>query len=222
MPAMSVVRHPPYRIATRRLVVRCWNPGDAAALHEAVVESREHLLPWMPWAADEPHDLDRRIEILRMFRGRFDLGEEYTYGVFDPKEQRVLGGTGLHTRAGAGAFEIGYWTRAGETQRGIATEVAAALTRVAFELLRVDRVEIRAEPTNRASLAIPRKLGFAREARLRRRHIAADGERRDLVVWTLFASTYRKSAVMKTPVRAWDAAGREIRWPKRVKRATRA
>ncbi len=216
---MSVLRHPPYRIATRRFVVRCWNPEDAPRLHDAITESRDHLLPWMPWAADEPHDLDRRIELLRMFRGRFDLGEEYPYGVFDADEGRVLGGTGLHTRAGAGAYEIGYWTRAGETRRGVATEVASALTRVAFELLEVDRVEIRAEPTNRASLAIPRKLGFAREARLRRRHLAADGARRDLVVWSLFASGYPRSAAAKAPVRAWDAAGREVRWPKRRRRA---
>ena len=88
---MSVLRHPPYRIATPRLVLRCWNPDDAPRLHEAITESHEHLLPWMPWAADEPHDIDRRIEILRIFRGRFDLGEEYVYGIFDPEERRVLG-----------------------------------------------------------------------------------------------------------------------------------
>lgn len=212
---MSVLRHPPYRIATPRLVLRCWNPDDAPRLHEAITESHEHLLPWMPWAADEPHDLDRRIEILRIFRGRFDLGEEYVYGIFDPEERRVLGGTGLHSRAGPGAYEIGYWTRSGETRRGIATEAAAALTRVAFELLRVDRIEIRVEPTNRASLGIPRKLGFEREARLRRRHVAADGERKDLVVWSMFAPDYPRSPVVKTKVRAWDAAGREVPWKPR-------
>jgi RimJ/RimL family protein N-acetyltransferase len=207
---MTPTRHPPYRIRTERLVVRCWNPEDAAPLHEALAESRDHLLPWLPWAAEEPTSLDRKIEMLRLFRGRFDLGEEFVYGVFDAKERRVLGGAGLHSRVGPSAYEIGYWIRAGETRRGLATEVAAALTKVAFVVLEVDRVEIRVEPTNEASLAIPKKLGFEREGTLRRRHPSVDGSMKDLVVWSLFATSYAKSPAAKTHLQAWDAGAREI------------
>src|SRR5262245_61224558 len=106
---MTATRHPPYRIRTERLVVRCWSPEDAAPLQEALIESRDHLLPWLPWAAEEPTSVDRKIEMLRLFRGRFDLGEEFVYGVFDKRERRVLGGAGLHSRVGPSAYEIGYW-----------------------------------------------------------------------------------------------------------------
>lgn len=210
---MSAVRHPPYRIATKRLVIRCWNPDDAPRLAEALADSRERLLPWLPWAADEPRPLDDRVELLRTFRGRFDLGEDFTYGILDPKERRVLGGTGLHTRAGADALEIGYWIRTGHTGRGLATEAAAALTKVCFELLRLDRVEIRAEPDNDASLAIPAKLGYAREGRLKRRLPGADGTKRDVVICSLFAADYPRSPAAKSKLRAWDAAGRELLAP---------
>ncbi|MFN8177369.1 MAG: GNAT family protein [bacterium] len=207
---MAVTRHPPYRLATDRVVVRCWDPADAPRLTEALSESRDHLLPWLPWAVDEPTTLDRKVELLRQFRRRFDLGEEFVYGVFDPDETRVLGGAGLHTRAGPCGLEIGYWIRTGETRRGLATEVTAALTKAAFVLLDVDRVEIRVEPTNEASLAIPKKLGFEREAVLKRRHPSVGGALKDLVVWTLFASAYPASPVARTRLRAWDAAGREL------------
>lgn len=207
---MTATRHPPYRIATERLLVRCWSPEDAAPLHEALAQSRDHLLPWLPWAVEEPTTIERKIEMLRLFRGRFDLGEEFVYGVFDRKETRVLGGAGLHARVGAGAYEIGYWIRAGETRRGLGTEVAGALTKVAFSVLDVDRVEIRVEPTNDASLAIPKKLGFDREATLRRRHPSLDGSLKDLVVWSLFATSFAKSPAAKMRLRAWDAGGREI------------
>lgn len=210
---MSSVRHPPYRIATKRLVIRCWNPDDAPRLSEALAESRDELLPWLPWAADEPRPLDDRVELLRSFRGRFDLGEDFTYGIFDPKERSVLGGTGLHTRAGPDALEIGYWIRTGRTGRGLATEAAAALTRVCFELLGLDRVEIRAEPGNDASLAIPAKLGFAREGMLRRRLPGGDGTKRDVVVCSLFAAEYPGSPASKVRLRAWDAAAREMDVP---------
>ena len=46
-------------------------------------------------------------ERLRGFRARFDLGQDFIYGVFNAEENRLLGGTGLHTRAGQGAREIG-------------------------------------------------------------------------------------------------------------------
>jgi hypothetical protein len=36
----------------------------------------------MPWAAAEPKPLEEKAELLRVFRGRFDLGEDFVYGIF--------------------------------------------------------------------------------------------------------------------------------------------
>lgn len=88
-----------YRIETERLVLRCWNPVDARLLSEAVQMSLDHLKPWMPWAHEESQALADRVELLRKFRGKFDLGEMYVFGVFNPEETEVWGGTGLHLRA---------------------------------------------------------------------------------------------------------------------------
>ena len=111
----------------------------------------------------------RQASALREFRGRFDLGEDFVYGIFSRDESEVVGGTGLHTRVGDDALEIGYWIRKSRIGRGFATEATAALTRVAFDVCDVDRVEIRVDPANERSSAIPRKLAFTEEATLRRR-----------------------------------------------------
>lgn len=95
----------PYRIHTTRLTIRCWEPRDAPLLKDALDTSLDHLRPWIPWAADEPKPLDEKAELLRTFRGRFDLGEDFLYGIFTHDETEVVGGTGLHTRVGSGAFE---------------------------------------------------------------------------------------------------------------------
>jgi RimJ/RimL family protein N-acetyltransferase len=203
------VQRPPYRIVTDRLVLRCWQPADAPLLKEAVDASLEHLRPWMPWAHEHPQPLDATVELLRTFRGRFDLGEDFVYGIFDTAEERVVGGSGLHTRLGAGALEIGYWIRADAAGRGLATETAAALTRAAFEFAAVDRVEIHVDPANERSLRIPRRLGFAEEATLRRRlPPEPGGEPRDVVVFTLFADGWRGSPVGEVRLSAFDALGR--------------
>ncbi len=210
---MSPVEHPPppYLIRTERLVVRCWEPRDAPLLKNALDESLDHLRPWMPWAADEPKPLEDKAELLRQFRGRFDLGEDFVFGIFDRGESEVIGGTGLHTRVGPGAVEIGYWIRASRVGQGYAREATGALTRVAFRVCGVDRVEIRIDPANAASLRIPRRLGFREEATLRRRLPDATGApSRDAVVFTLFADELGSSPAGGVELEAFDVLGRVV------------
>jgi len=180
-------RDPPYRIRTERLLLRCWNPSDAPLLKDAIDSSLENLGRWMPWAREEPTSVEEKAELLRGFRGRFDLGQDFVYGIFNLDEAEVVGGTGLHTRAGDDALEIGYWIRDSRVGNGFASEAAAALTRVAFEVCGVDRVEIRVDPANTTSLAIPRRLGFGEEGTLRRRLPGGSEGPSDLTIFSLFA-----------------------------------
>jgi RimJ/RimL family protein N-acetyltransferase len=184
-------------------------------LKEAVDSSLEHLLPWMPWARDEPQSIDSKVELLRRFRGDFDLGTNFVYGIFSPDESEALGGTGFHLRAGEDAFEIGYWIRASATRRGLVTESSAALTRVAFEVCGVDRVEIHVDPANEASLGVPRKLGFREEATLRRRlpPYQAGEPRRDETIFTMLGEDVAASPVAAVELTAYDAAGRRLTVP---------
>ena len=156
---------PPYVIRTERLTLRCWEPGDAPLLGEALDSSLDHLRPWMPWADDEPTPLDERIDRLRRFRGMFDLGQNFIYGLFTRDETEVVGGSGLHPRVGEGALEIGYWLRTSRVGAGLAREAAAALTCVAFRVCEVDRVEIRIDPANERSLGSPARSASRRRAR---------------------------------------------------------
>jgi RimJ/RimL family protein N-acetyltransferase len=203
---------PPYRVETERLVIRCWEPRDAPLLKSAVDSSLEHLRPWMPWAYDEPQTLPEKIELLRGFRGRFDLGEDYVYGIFSPRETEVLGGSGLHTRVGADAFEIGYWVTAAAAGRGYATETTAALTRVGIELAGADRIEIRVDPANEASMKVPRKVGFTEEATLRRRLPGRrpGDEARDSVIFSLLREDLPSSPAAAVSYTAYDAASRLV------------
>jgi RimJ/RimL family protein N-acetyltransferase len=97
--------NPAYRLQTERMVIRCWQPVDAPLLKEAIDASLDHLRPWMPWAENEPEPLPAKVQRLRSFRGKFDLGQDFVYGIFNLDESRVLGGTGLHPRIGAKALE---------------------------------------------------------------------------------------------------------------------
>jgi RimJ/RimL family protein N-acetyltransferase len=199
----------PYRIETERLVVRCWEPRDSPLLKEAVDASLDHLRAWMPWAAEEPQTPEEKVDLLRSFRSQFDAGENFVYGIFSADESEVLGGTGLMPRIGPGGLEIGYWVRTSAVRRGIATEASAVQTRVGFEICEADRIEIRIEPRNEASLGIPRKLGFVEEATLRRRLVGRKDEPlRDVTIFTLFREDF--DPAIAPDIRAFDVCGKQL------------
>lgn len=201
--------NPAYRIETKRLVVRCYNPSDARMLAESVTESLEHLRPWMPWVYGEPEPLAEKVQRLKRFRGLFDLGQDFIYGIFNPDESKLLGGTGLHTRLGDSGLEIGYWIHKGYVNQGLVTESTAALVKVAFELIHVHRVEIHCDPSNFASAAIPRKLGFAHEGTLRAKSHFLDSWS-DSMIWGLLESEYPDSPSSKAEIRSFDADGQQV------------
>ena len=195
---------PPYRMETARLVVRCWQPTDAAALKEALDPSVEHLRPWLPWAHEEPKPLAEKAELLRTFRGMFDLDQDYIYGILERDESRVLGGTGLHTRLTDDAREIGYWIRRDAEGHGYITETVSALTRVGFELGGLSRIEIRCNPDNHRSAAVPRRLGY--------RHVDTvddtDGE--PTMIWALDVAGYAGSPAAELDLAAFDVLGERL------------
>lgn len=201
---------PAYRIVTQRLIIRCPQPSDTFLLDNAIRESLDHLLPWMLWAKHEPVSLQERIEYLRKVRGNFDLGVDYGYLIFDLSENNLLGGTGLHTRLGQEAREIGYWIHKKQINQGFATEVSAALTKVAFAIDHINRVEIHCDPRNLRSASVPRKLGFIHEATLHHHLVNTAGKLRDSMIWTLFEHDYPTSLAAQADIQAYDVIGRRI------------
>ena len=201
--------NPAYRIETKRLVVRCYNPEDASLLAESVAESVEHLRPWMPWVYAEPEPLEEKSQRLKRFRGMFDLGQDFVYGIFNPDETKLLGGTGLHTRLGPDALEIGYWIHKEFINQGLVTESTAALIKVAFEVIHIHRIEIHCDPANSASAAIPRKLGFTHEGTLRGNTRFLDLWR-DSMIWGLLESEYPESPSAKAGIKVFGANGQQV------------
>ena len=146
-------------IAAGVLELRRYDISDAAALHDAITKSVEHLRPWMPWIAGEPLTLHERERLITdVFEAGWNDGSDYVYGIFNAGT--LVGGCGLHRRIGGRGLEVGYWVAAAHTRRGFATGAARALTEAAFGLSEIDHVEIHHDKANVHSGAIPAKLGY--------------------------------------------------------------
>jgi RimJ/RimL family protein N-acetyltransferase len=175
----------PYRIETPRLVIRNYHPADAPLLKQAVDRSLAHLKPWMPWAQNGPEPLAVKQQQLRFFRAQFDLDTDYTFGIFNPSETLLLGGTGLHKRGGDYRLEIGYWIDAQSVGQGYVTEAVKALVYAAFHYHGVKGIDICCDPRNHASYAVAQRCGFTHKETLSGKDLTPDGKPRDTMVWCM-------------------------------------
>ncbi|MCA9286471.1 MAG: GNAT family N-acetyltransferase, partial [Phycisphaerales bacterium] len=201
---------PAYVVRTPRLVVRCWAPEDGASLAAAIDASLPELRIWMPWALAHPTPVSEQSVYPRRCRGQFDLDQDYAYGIFATDGTTVVGGSGLHLRVGPDAREIGYWIATPHTGRGYATEIVLALTKVAFLVDGVERIEIKVAVGNDASNAVARKAGFRHEAILAARCEMPGGGKSDAHQWVLLRSGFAATPAAELPIEAFDAAGRQL------------
>ena len=148
----------PEEIAAPPLVLRRWRVTDGPGLLAAVERSRPELRRFMPWATAAPTLAS--VEDYLRDAWTATPPETFGFGLFEAGGE-LVGAFGLHGRRGPGVLEIGYWVRSDRTGRGYATAGARALTGVAFDCFPlIDRMEIRCDPANLASAAIPPKLGY--------------------------------------------------------------
>ena len=190
MDTQPILVEVPEELHGERIVVRPYRREDAVALWDAVQESREHLAPWLPWVQGYRSLDDARAYVARA-HARWELREDMAYGIFAREDGRLLGGTGLHDIDWSlRTFEIGYWIRRTAVGRGYVSEAVQALTRLAFEQLGANRVQIRIQPRNERSRCVAEGLGFLLEGTLRRSAPGVDGTARDMHVYALIPEDY--------------------------------
>lgn len=168
-----------------RVIMRPLTQASAEDFFGAVVESREHLLPWLPWATKYTTIEDARDFFNRM-RAKWLLREGFNAGLWDARTFRFVGGCALHPQDWAvPSFEIGYWLRVGATGHGYITEAVKLVTDYAFDMLGAQRVAIQCDARNERSAAVPRRLGFVHEATLRNTAVAYDDILRSTLIFAL-------------------------------------
>ncbi len=185
-------------------------PSDAALRKDAVDSSGAFLEQFFPPTPEGRMSLDAHAAQIRKLRGSFDLDQDRAHGAFEPETGRMLGEGGLLKRAGIEALELAYWFRRDATGQGLATEMASALVKTAFEFDKVKRLDLFCAPDNERSAAMARRLGFTFEGRLRDRQLAPHHPRGDLLSFTLLASEYPQTRAHQLPLEAFDFLGRRI------------
>ncbi len=198
-----------YEIHTDRLIIRCYKPSDALSLKTAIDQSLDHLLPWMPWAKNEPEELSQKVERLRKYRGQFDLDLSYTYWIFEKDNKTLVWSSWYHNSSETWSLEIWYWIRLSHIGKWFATEVTKALTKTWFEMLSLECIHIHCDSKNERSANIPQKLWFTKEATLKVNEKDDNWNRKEKLIWKMFSETYQKCP-FEISLRFYDECWDEI------------
>jgi len=174
----------PDAFQTDRFTLRCYRPGDGAALSEAVNASYDHLKTYMAWV--KPHQDEEESErLVRQFRARWLQATDFVIGAFAPDGSRLLGGCGYHLREGGlevRSAEMGMWIRGDRAGAGLGTDVLRALLDWGFsDTWPWLRLSWRCDTRNLASIRVAEKAGLAHEGVLKSHLLSPQGERRDTV-----------------------------------------
>jgi hypothetical protein len=82
--------------------------------------------------------------------------------------------------------------------------------RVAFEIDRVERVEIHCSPNNKRSASIPKKLGFTHQETKKAAPGADSDTPLESMIWTLVQQDYPTSPAAQAKIQAYDVVGRQL------------
>ncbi len=184
--------HLPERLVGERVIVRPWEEADGPGLWDAIDHSREHLEAWMPWV-DRYHNPDDALAYTRRARAYWLLRDDLPVAIVEKATGRIVGGSGLHKPDWTyRLFEVGYWLRANAEGHGYATETVQLLTRMAFDTLEANRVEVRVDVDNTRSCAVVERLDFVLEGTLRRKMWSPRGVPADMHVYALIEREYHE------------------------------
>ncbi|MFN2527995.1 MAG: GNAT family N-acetyltransferase [Candidatus Baltobacteraceae bacterium] len=150
-----------------RTEIRPVHAHDAEDLFALVTKNHEHLYAWMDWLPQGGVTRENIRDFVR--RSERAAREQTEHNAVIVQNGEIIGCTGFPEIDWNDSWaHIGYWLDKEHTGKGVVTRAVGALTTYAFEALELNRVEIRCAATNRASAAIPARLGFVHEGTLRR------------------------------------------------------
>lgn len=169
--------------------IRPYALEDAEARYHVVIESQEHLLPWIPWAKN--YTLDACKKWIEKAHESWQKEKDYCFAITDENDQ-YMGEVKL-LNVQRDYFEnkaaAAYWIGKSYVGKGIAGDALKWVAQFAFRELKLSRVEVMIMPENEKSLRVARKAGAKEEGLLRNQWIF-EGEPQEVILFSFIPSDF--------------------------------
>ncbi|SDC90898.1 ribosomal-protein-alanine N-acetyltransferase [Paenibacillus sp. UNCCL117] len=173
---------------TARLALEGLDEGDSGRVLDFVQRNREFLTPWEPSRAEHYYTMEQQARLLREEDAGMAAGLLFKLWIskLDEPEGRLIGSVSLSNivRGCFHSCHLGYKMDQDELNRGYMTEALRKVIQIAFEELKLHRIEANVMPRNQASLQVVEKLGFVPEG-LAKQYLKINGKWEDHIHMTL-------------------------------------
>lgn len=142
-------------------VTRLLVADDAPALAGLVRQNRHHLAPWTPRRGEEYYTEEGQRAAVDSALHECEAGRSLPLVIEDAAGKLV--GTVTLQSVVRGAFQscsVGYWLAEDAQGQGLATEAVREAVCIAFDDLRLHRVQAETVPHNHASQRVLERVGF--------------------------------------------------------------
>ncbi|WP_053220197.1 GNAT family N-acetyltransferase [Virgibacillus senegalensis] len=164
-------------------------PTDTFELFTLISESMEHLQEWLPLIGKNKRQEDTEA-FIKSSLNQMSENNGFQAGIWH--QGKIAGVIGFHYINWSNrTTSIGYWLGDSFEGNGLMTKACRAMIDYAFEVWRLNRVEIRAAEENDRSRAIPERLGFKQEGTIRQAELLKE-EYVDHIVYGLLAEEWDK------------------------------
>jgi ribosomal-protein-serine acetyltransferase len=169
--------------------LKLFQPQDSQKLYQLIKENHDHLREWLPW-------VDQMVS-------RFHFDSLIPFWLRQYEDSTGINAGILYNKTLVGSIalqqidwqnkqsNVGYFLAEKAGGHGIMTKTVRSLLRCAFIDLGLNRIEIRCGEKNKKSRAIPERLGFTIEGRIR------EGERlhghyHDLILYSMLSKDWHR------------------------------
>lgn len=162
----------------------------AEGLFAAIDENRDHISKFLSWV-DHMKTVEDARNYIETCTQLFNASKEVSFVII--YAGKIVGRVGLHHINSLNkSAAIGYWLAEEAVGKGIIINSCKKLLNYGFDVLGLNRIEIRAATQNFKSQAIPEKLNFVKEGILRQAEIV-NNNFLDLVLYSVLKEEWVKN-----------------------------
>lgn len=171
-----------------RLILRQPIQADAERIRELAGHPD---IAYNTLALPHPYPLEAAIQFIQYIADAAEKNHEYTFGIYQRRDNLLVGMISLSPRGSEYKAEVGYWVGVPYWGMGYATEATKRIIQHGFEDCKLNRIYAYHFTRNAASRRVQEKAGMIFEGVLRQNHVK-DGAFLDSGVCAILREDWQK------------------------------
>jgi len=182
----------PKRFETERLIVRRYEPEDAAWYYATGKKNRAHLERYESGNVIFNLKIEEEAEsAIQGMVADWEARKYFFMGAFEKQSKRFVAQIYIGvTKGDLPEFDIGFFVDIDHEGKGHVSEAVKGSLRFIFENLRARRVRLECDDTNLRCMRVAERCGFVREAHFRENKLNPDGTISGTMVYGLLRREY--------------------------------